>query len=194
MEEVALRLRTVTAAAEYRVATGEPHAGYKADTWFYPVVQHSTMGFYDLVLGWNHAVILEPVGRGLYAVQWIFAYTSDKQHQVHGGIGVDVHEAGTTGAWTVYRPRQQPHRFRGVSRLPGMIALRNAASDCIHLGSTERGCERSPRSAPTAPRWQNSGMTSAWPEALRRLSPPSCRGLVLSRFVRCGLTTSRESS
>lgn len=108
LEEHALTQRLNAAAVEYRQHTGEDHASVKQDTWFYPVIRGQTMGFYDVVLGWNHAVVLVPVGLGLYAVQWILAYTSDRYHKVHGGVGVDVHEAGTTAGWTVYAPRQKP--------------------------------------------------------------------------------------
>jgi hypothetical protein len=108
MEEHDLRQRVTAAAQEYRDDTGEPHNGFKADTWFYPVTPRSTMSFYDVVLGWNHALVLAPLGRQLYAVQWILAYGKDNYHQVHGGVGVDVSEAGELDGWRVYQTRQKP--------------------------------------------------------------------------------------
>ncbi|WP_143177587.1 hypothetical protein [Cystobacter ferrugineus] len=104
-EEPPLRERTLQAKQEHEAHFKQALHAHQSDTWFYPALRRQTRGAYDVVLGWNHALVLRPLDLHLYAVEWILRYSADEQHRVHGGMGIDVHEAGTQGPWTVYAVR-----------------------------------------------------------------------------------------
>jgi len=106
------------------------------NTWFYPLSSLFGTTKYELVLGWNHGVVLKLGKDGLWELEWIFISASDKDHKLlqgHGFKAVKTDGIEATKEWLIYKLNK---------RLPLSRVTTYNATTCSVTVAFPRACDR----------------------------------------------------
>ena len=125
-EEVELKVR-----AEAEIQKRKNEKLNKSHTWFYPF-QNS----YELVLGWNHGVVLK-LGKQGWELEWLFQWLEDENHVFSAGDKfqeVEMKGSAATEGWKV----SQLDKPLPLSR----VTTYNATSCSVTVAFPKADCSR----------------------------------------------------